>query len=96
MPRQLYLKWYYQAEGVRSLNERHYACSRELTQKFDREVTLDEVNKAVRELITDQNQVAIMYAPDKESVHLPTEQQIEDIIFDETLKHSKYAFGLIA
>ena len=34
MPRQLYLKWYYQAEGVRSLNERHYACSRELTQKF--------------------------------------------------------------
>ncbi len=34
MPRQLYLKWYYQAEGVRSLNERHYACSRELTQKL--------------------------------------------------------------
>lgn len=34
MPRQLYLKWYYQAEGVRSLNERHYACSSELTQKF--------------------------------------------------------------
>ena len=34
MPHQLYLKWYYQAEGVRSLNERHYACSRELTQKF--------------------------------------------------------------
>ena len=34
MPRQLYLKWYYQAEGVRSLNEQHYACSRELTQKF--------------------------------------------------------------
>ena len=34
MPRQLYLKWYYQAEGIRSLNERHYACSSELTQKF--------------------------------------------------------------
>ena len=50
------------------------------TQKFDREVTLDEVNQAVRELITDKNQVAIMYAPDKESVSLPTEQQIEDVI----------------
>ena len=52
----------------------------ELTQKFDREVTLDEVNQAVRSLITDQNQVVIMYAPDKKSVPLPTEQQIEDVI----------------
>ncbi len=52
----------------------------ELTQKFDREVTLEEVNQAVRELITDKNQVVVMYAPDKESVHLPTEAQIEDVI----------------
>ena len=52
----------------------------ELIQKFDREVTLDEVNQAVRELITDQNQVCIMYAPDKETVALPSEQQIEDVI----------------
>lgn len=34
MPHQLYLKWFYQADGIRSLNERHYACSGELTQKF--------------------------------------------------------------
>ena len=34
MPHQLYLKWFYQAEGIRSLNERHYACSSELTQMF--------------------------------------------------------------
>ena len=34
MPHQLYLKWFYQAEGIRSLNERHYACSGELTQMF--------------------------------------------------------------
>ena len=51
-----------------------------LTQKFDREVTLEEVNKAMRELITDQNQVVVMYAPDKEDVLLPTESQIEDVI----------------
>ena len=52
----------------------------ELTQKFDREVTLDEVNQATRDLITDRNQVVIMYAPDKETVALPSEQQIEDVI----------------
>ncbi len=52
----------------------------ELTRRFDREVTLDEVNKAARELITDKNQVAIMYAPDKQNLVLPTEQQIENVI----------------
>lgn len=52
----------------------------ELTRRFDREVTLEEVNKAVRELISDQNQVAIMYAPDKEELVLPTELQIENVI----------------
>lgn len=52
----------------------------ELTRRFDREVTLEEVNSAVRELITDKNQVAIMYAPDKEGLVLPTEQQIENVI----------------
>ncbi len=51
-----------------------------LTQKFAREVTLDEVNEAMRNLITDRNQVVIMYAPDKETVVLPTEQQLEDVI----------------
>ena len=52
----------------------------ELTRRFDREVTLAEVNEAVRELITDKNQVAILYAPDKEGLVLPTEEQIEDVI----------------
>jgi zinc protease len=52
----------------------------ELTRRFDREVTLEEVNNAVRELVTDKNQVAIMYAPDKEGLVLPTEQQIESVI----------------
>ena len=59
----------------------------ELTQKFNREVMLEEVNKAARELITDQNQVVIMYAPDKEDVHLPTEQQIEDVILATQRQH---------
>ena len=52
----------------------------ELTRRFDREVTLQDVNEAVRQLITDQNQVAIVYAPEKESLVLPTSQQIENVI----------------
>ena len=52
----------------------------ENARKLNCEVTLAEVNEAVKALITDQNQVAIMYAPDKESVHLPSEAQIEEVI----------------
>ena len=51
-----------------------------LTQKLDREVTLDEVNRAARELITNQNQVCVLYGPDKEDVVLPTEEQLEQTI----------------
>ena len=58
-----------------------------LTQKFDREVTLQEVNNAVKELITDKNQVVLMYAPDKPTVSLPTEQQIEDVILAAQRQH---------
>ena len=52
----------------------------ENTQKLDHEVTLAEVNAAVRELITDKNQVVVMYAPDKEGFEIPSEQQIEQVI----------------
>ncbi len=34
IPKELYLKWLYQAESIRSLNQRHYELSRELTEKF--------------------------------------------------------------
>ena len=52
----------------------------QLTRKFDREVTLQEVNQAVHELITNRNQVVTVYAPDKPGVVVPTEQQIEEVI----------------
>ena len=52
----------------------------ENTRKLDREVTLAEVNAAVKALITDQNQVVVMYAPDKEGFEIPSEQQIEQVI----------------
>lgn len=50
------------------------------TRKWDAEVSLAEVNEAVKELITDQNQVAVMYAPDKQDILLPSEQQIEQVV----------------
>ena len=62
------------------------------TRQFDAEVTLDEVNKAVGELITDRNQVVVMYAPDKETVSLPTEKQIEEVILAaQQLQYAPYA-----
>ncbi len=52
----------------------------QLTQQFDKEVTLEEVNKACQELITDKNQVVVMYAPEKEGLMLPNEQQLSTVI----------------
>ena len=52
----------------------------QLTQKLNSEVTLEDVNRAVRELITNRNQVCVLYGPDKEDVALPTEEQLEQTI----------------
>ena len=52
----------------------------ENTRKLNNEVTLEEVNEAVRQLITDKNQVVVMYAPDKENLVLPTQKDIEQVI----------------
>ena len=60
----------------------------ELMKKFDEQVTLDEVNRAVRELITDKNQVMVVYAPDKEDVVLPTENQLEQVVL--TMQQQQY------
>ncbi len=52
----------------------------QLTQQFNREVTLDEVNKAVRELITDQNQVLALYGPDKDEVVFPSAEMLRQVV----------------
>ena len=51
-----------------------------LARGFSESVTLDEVNAAARELISDKNQVVVVYAPDKEGFVLPTESQVEQYI----------------
>ena len=80
----LYVTHFLTGEPIISIEDKW-----QLQQQFNREVTLDEVNRAVRELITDKNQVVIMYAPDKETVPLPTEQQLEDVIL--AAQQQKYA-----
>lgn len=63
----------------------------ELTKAFHNEVTLDEVNKAAQDLITDKNQVFIIYAPDKEEVVLPDNSQIEQLVTaTQQLSYSAY------
>ena len=34
LPKELCLKWFYQAEAIRALNQKNYELSRELTEKF--------------------------------------------------------------
>ena len=69
----------------------------EFTRKLDREVTLAEVNAAVKQLITNKNQVVIMYAPDKEGFEIPSEQQIEQVILAaQQQEYAPYQEGQLA
>ncbi len=51
-----------------------------LTKQFDSEVTLDEVNSAVKEIITDRNQVLVCYYPDKPGFTRPTHDELRQWI----------------
>lgn len=52
----------------------------QLVKLFDGEVSLDEVNSQVGEIITDKNQVFIMYGPDKDGFVVPSESKIESTV----------------
>lgn len=66
-------------------------------RKFHEEVSLEEVNEAAKQLITDRNQVAIMYAPDKEGVYLPSEHQMEEVILAaQQIQYAPYKEPVIA
>ena len=56
--------------------QQHY----DLQKRFAEEVTLEEVNRAARELITDSNQVCVIYSPDKPEIVLPSNTDIEQVI----------------
>ena len=52
----------------------------QLVKLFDSEVSLAEVNSQVGEIITDKNQVFIMYGPDKDGFVVPSESEIESTV----------------
>ena len=56
------------------------AYNLQLVKLFDGEVRLDEVNSQVGEIITDKNQVFIMYGPDKDGFVVPSESEIESTV----------------
>ena len=56
------------------------AYNLQLVKQFDGEVSLAEVNSQVGEMITDKNQVFIMYGPDKDGFVVPSESEIESTV----------------
>lgn len=52
----------------------------QLVKLFDGKVSLAEVNSQVGEIITDKNQVFIMYGPDKDGFVVPSESEIESTV----------------
>jgi zinc protease len=54
----------------------------ELVKKLVKEITLKDVNRAVREMITDRNQVVTIYGPARDGYQLPSKESIEKTILD--------------
>lgn len=46
-------------------------------RKFDAELTLADVNTEIKELVTDRNQVLLLYAPKKADFRVPSTEQLE-------------------
>ena len=63
------------AEPLISADDRY-----ELMRRFDKEVTLEDVNKAAKELITDNNQVLTLFGPDKPEVEFPSVAELRQIV----------------
>ncbi len=67
------------------------AYDKQLDDQFFNEVTLDEVNAAMREAITNKNQVLVVYSPDKAGVNVPSDAQFEQMVLDAQAKtYPKY------
>ena len=52
----------------------------QLIRQFGAEVTLDQVNRAVRDLITNRNQVLVVYTPQKEGFSLPSKDELRHFV----------------
>ncbi|MBF1062007.1 MAG: insulinase family protein [Prevotellaceae bacterium] len=65
------------------------AYRRELIRNFSETISLEEVNKAVKSLISDQNQVLVVYAPDKPEFEIPSNKVLEQYVLDAQAKAYK-------
>ena len=54
----------------------------ELIRLFNRTVTSEQVNRVVKSLISDRNQVLVVYAPDKPEFVLPPDDTLERYVLD--------------
>ena len=55
---------------------------RQLVNRFAEEVTLDEVNAATRNIISNHNQVLVLYAPDKPEAKVPSNEELEQYVLE--------------
>ena len=64
-------------------------AKREFTfaKKYLQEITLDDVNELAKQWITKENMVAVVLAPQKEGLVIPTEAKILEIINDPSLSN---------
>ncbi|MEM9673350.1 MAG: insulinase family protein [Bacteroidota bacterium] len=74
----------YAAEYIRNFLENEPIPGIEFEYNFMKEylptITLEEVNKLAEEWIQDENRVAVITAPEKEGVSVPTEEEVRAIL----------------
>jgi len=68
-----YYRNFYEGEAMPGIEYEY-----NIVKEFHETITLVEVNKYLASLITEENKVIILSAPDKEDINIPTEKQILD------------------
>lgn len=67
-----------------------------LTQIMDSTVTINDVNAAIKDIITDRNQVVTLYGPDKDGFRLPANSVIEKTILTaQAMKYEPYVDEIV-
>ncbi len=59
---------------------------KQLIEQFDKDVSLTEVNQVTKDLISDKNQVLVVYAPDKDGFTIPDKTTLEQYVLNAQAK----------
>lgn len=57
-----------------------------LNNRFEKEVTLSEINNIIKDIISDKNQVLVVYAPDKPDFNVPSDKELESYVLQAQAK----------